>query len=101
MKNKSIIFIIAVCLLIIVALPLVSACNSGGTATKTGTLKVGIMTPTTGVAASKGVPLRDGNLDCIDYINNELGALTVIKSRQRTWTASMTQTSPSPISISS
>jgi branched-chain amino acid transport system substrate-binding protein len=78
-KNKSIIFIIAVCLLIIVALPLVSACNGGETATKTGTLKVGIMTPTTGIAASKGVPLRDGNLDCIDYINNELGGVNGYK----------------------
>jgi branched-chain amino acid transport system substrate-binding protein len=78
-KNKSIIFIIAVCLLIIVALPLVSACKGGETATKTGTLKVGIMTPTTGIAASKGVPLRDGNLDCIDYINNELGGVNGYK----------------------
>jgi branched-chain amino acid transport system substrate-binding protein len=79
MKNKSIIFVIAVCLMIIVALPLISACSSGGTSTKTGTLKVGIMTPTTGIAAEKGVPLRDANLDCIEYINTELGGVNGYK----------------------
>ena len=37
------------------------------------------MTPTTGIAASKGVPLRDGNLDCIKYINEELGGVNGYK----------------------
>ena len=80
MKNKSIaIFIVAVCLLIIAALPVFSACGSSPKAQAGQTLKVGIMTPTTGIAASKGVPLRDGNLDCIDYINNELGGVNGYK----------------------
>ena len=37
------------------------------------------MTPTTGIAAEKGVPLRDANLDCIEYINNELGGVNGYK----------------------
>jgi len=33
------------------------------------------MTPTTGPAAEKGVPLRDANMDCIKYINDEWGGV--------------------------
>lgn len=79
MKNKSIIMLIALCLGILVLMPIVSACGGSPKAQAGQTLKVGIMTPTTGVAASKGVPLRDGNLDCIDYINNELGGVNGYK----------------------
>jgi branched-chain amino acid transport system substrate-binding protein len=68
-----------ICLaLFIAATPILEGC--GGGANKEGkTLKVGIMTPTTGIAASKGVPLRDGNLDCIKYINEELGGVNGYK----------------------
>ena len=77
MKNKSIIFVIAVCLMIIATLPIISAC---GTKAQPGqVLKVGIMTPTTGTAAEKGVPLGDANLDCIKYINEELGGVNGYK----------------------
>ncbi len=74
MRKKSILIIIAVCLMIITALPALSACSDNAEP-KTGTLKVGIMTPHTGIAAEKGVPLRDANLDCIEYINTELGGV--------------------------
>jgi branched-chain amino acid transport system substrate-binding protein len=75
MKNKKLLIInTIVCIaLIAMVVPFFSAC---GSVDKTGkTLKVGIMTPTTGAAASKGVPLRDANMDCIEYINTELGGV--------------------------
>src|SRR4030042_5689696 len=77
MINKRIIICIIMCLVLVtVALPLFSACSSS----KEGkTLKVGIMTPTTGKAAEKGVPLGDVNLDCIKYINDELGGVNGYK----------------------
>jgi len=82
MKNLKLVIIpVLICLaLLIVALPFLSACGGGestpATPTiQTGTLRVGIMTPHTGPAAEKGVPLRNGNLDCIEYINNELGGI--------------------------
>jgi len=76
MKNKRLLIITTIiCLaLLVAALPVFSACGP-----KEKTLKVGIMTPTTGVAAEKGVPLRDANLDCIEYINNELGGVNGYK----------------------
>jgi branched-chain amino acid transport system substrate-binding protein len=84
MKNLKLVIIpTVICLaLLIFAIPLLSACGGGGestTAAVKGTLKVGIMTPTTGVAAEKGVPLRNANLDCIEYINNELGGVNGYK----------------------
>lgn len=96
MKNKKLLVINAlICLaLLVVALPLLNACDNtkvtttppltvGTTPTTTtapkGTLKVGIMTPTTGPAAEKGVPLGDANLDCIKYINEELGGVNGYK----------------------
>jgi hypothetical protein len=78
MRKKSILIIIAVCLMIVTALPALSACSDNAEP-KTGTLKVGIMTPHTGIAAEKGVPLRDANLDCIEYINTELGGVNGYK----------------------
>jgi branched-chain amino acid transport system substrate-binding protein len=39
------------------------------------TLKVGMMTPSTGPVADKGIPGRDGLLDCVEYINTELGGI--------------------------
>jgi branched-chain amino acid transport system substrate-binding protein len=62
-----------VCLaLILAAIPLTSACPKA----KTGqTLKIGLSTPTTGPAAEKGAPMGHANLDCIKYINDELGGV--------------------------
>jgi branched-chain amino acid transport system substrate-binding protein len=98
MKNRKLLIVTAViCLaLIVTALPFLGACKgeetisaspiTSPTPTPTtttpvpkGTLKVGIMTPTTGPAAEKGVPLGDANLDCIKYINEELGGVNGYK----------------------
>jgi branched-chain amino acid transport system substrate-binding protein len=78
MKNKRLLIIATViCLaLIVAALPFLSAC---ATSTEGKTLKVGIMTPTTGPAAEKGAPMGDANLDCIKYINDELGGVNGYK----------------------
>jgi branched-chain amino acid transport system substrate-binding protein len=79
MKNKKLIIINTIICLALLALmvPFISAC---GPSEHPGlTLKVGIMTPTTGPAAEKGVPLRDANLDCIQYINDELGGVNGYK----------------------
>jgi branched-chain amino acid transport system substrate-binding protein len=58
--------------LIVVSLPFLGACGED----KEGkTLKIGISTPTTGRAAEKGAPMGHGNLDCIKYINEELGGI--------------------------
>jgi len=75
MRNKKLLIIASLlCLaLLVTALPLAGGCGGGDTGSKT--LKVGIMTPHTGGAAEKGVPLRDANLDCIKYINDELGGV--------------------------
>jgi branched-chain amino acid transport system substrate-binding protein len=75
MKNKRLLIAtVVVCLaLMVTALPFVSACGTGGGKTKT--LKVGISTPTTGPAAEKGAPMGHANLDCIKYINEELGGV--------------------------
>jgi branched-chain amino acid transport system substrate-binding protein len=75
MKNKRLLIAtVVVCLaLMVTALPFVSACGTGGTEGKT--LKVGISTPTTGPAAEKGAPMGHANLDCIKYINEELGGV--------------------------
>jgi branched-chain amino acid transport system substrate-binding protein len=63
-----------ICLaLLVTALPAIGGCSTPSKEGKT--LKVGIMTPTTGKAAEKGVPLGDANLDCIKYINDELGGV--------------------------
>jgi branched-chain amino acid transport system substrate-binding protein len=72
MKNSRLILAIVLCLAaIIAAMPLFSACSEAGKET----LKVGITTPTTGPAAEKGAPMGHGNLDCIKYINEELGGV--------------------------
>ncbi len=74
MKNRTLIITTIVCLALIIAvMPLVSACGEPSTEGKT--LKVGITTPTTGPAAEKGAPMGHANLDCIKYINEELGGV--------------------------
>ncbi|GAI90940.1 unnamed protein product, partial [marine sediment metagenome] len=60
----------AVCLaLIMVAMLLLS----GACGPKEPTLKIGITTPTTGIAAEKGSIMGHANLDAIEYVNTELG----------------------------
>ena len=56
--------------LMIVALPVLTACNNGGGSDMT--LKVGYSMPYTGVAAEKGRPMGNGQMDAIEYINSEL-----------------------------
>ncbi len=75
MKNRNTILVLIVaCLaLIVAALPMLSACDGGSTEGKT--LKIGITTPSTGVAAEKGSPMGHANLDAIQYINDELGGV--------------------------
>jgi len=75
MKSKKwLMATVVICLaLIITTLPFFSACGEGDKEGKT--LKIGITTPTTGPAAEKGAPMGHGNLDCIKYINEELGGV--------------------------
>ncbi len=72
--NRIFKFFTLVLLAIIVAvLPVVSGCTSQSTEGKT--LKVGMMTPATGPVADKGMAGRDGMLDAVKYINDELGGV--------------------------
>lgn len=74
MKDKRLLkgLMVFICLaLLVVMLPFVGACSAKA---KPGqVLKVGMMTPTTGPAASKGAPMGHANLDAMEYINTELG----------------------------
>lgn len=70
-KRLYILGSIACLALIVVLLPLASACAPKAQPGQV--LKVGMMTPTTGPAAEKGRPMGDANLDAIKYINAELG----------------------------
>jgi len=74
MKSRRLLIVAGVlCLALVVAtLPFVSACvpEAGEK-----TLKIGITTPSTGKAAEKGSPMGHANLDCIKYINEELGGV--------------------------
>jgi len=73
MKSKRLLVVVGiVCLaLVVTMLPFASACAPKA---KPGqTLKVGMITPSTGPAAEKGAPMGDANLDAIKYVNDELG----------------------------
>lgn len=74
MKNKRLLIAtLASCLaLIMIVLPLASGC---GPEVEEQTLKIGITTPSSGPAAEKGSPMGHANLDCFEYINNELGGV--------------------------
>lgn len=62
-------FILAMMLILT---PILSAC--GAPKAQPGqVLKIGMMTPSTGIAAEKGSVMGHANLDAIEYINNELG----------------------------
>ena len=58
--------------LVLVTLPLVSACGPK-VADTTKVLKIGMMTPSTGPVPEKGIPGQHGIQDAMEYINNELG----------------------------
>ena len=70
--KKSLKVAIIVCLaLVIAAIPLLgSACAGGGSK-----VKVGFSICYTGVAAEKGRPMGNAKLDCMKYINEELGGV--------------------------
>ena len=62
--------------LMIVALPVLTACNGGDSApAEEMTLKVRYSIPYTGPAAEKGRPMGNGQMDAIEYINSELGGV--------------------------
>ncbi len=65
--------IIALLLVVLVVAPPLTACD--GLAARQKPLKIGMITPSTGPAAEKGLPMEHANLDAIEYINNELGGV--------------------------
>jgi len=54
---------------------LLGACGSPAVDEGKAPLKIGMSTPSTGVAAEKGAPMGHANLDCIKYVNEELGGV--------------------------
>ncbi len=78
MKNK-IVLVSSLCLVVLIAaLPLIS-CGPARPSTEGKELKVGFMSPSSGVAAEKGAPMGHGNLDAVEYINTELGGVNGYK----------------------
>ncbi len=73
MKNKNTIsiFILVCLILVMVLVPITTACTPKVEPGKS--LKIGISTPSTGKAAEKGAPMGHANLDAIKYVNEELG----------------------------
>jgi branched-chain amino acid transport system substrate-binding protein len=58
------------------AIPLLgSGCVGGGPGATPSGIKVGFSICYTGVAAEKGRPMGDGKLDCMKYINEEMGGI--------------------------
>ena len=76
MKTKRLTLIMSIVLAVIMLVtPLLTSC---GTATKTASLasiKIGMMTPSTGPVPEKGIPGQHGIQDAMEYINNELGGV--------------------------
>lgn len=85
MKGKTLLRVFGVMFLALTfaALPFISACAPTPTAPTAPTapkpedqpLKLGLSICMTGVAAEKGSPMGHGKLDCIKYINEELGGV--------------------------
>ena len=73
MKGKKLVIASGIlCMALIVGLlPVIGACGP----TTERTLIIGMTTPSSGPAAEKGAPMGHGNLDCIKYINEELGGV--------------------------
>jgi len=73
MSKKVLTTTVVLCTVMALALmPFISAC-AAPKAEPGQTLKVGIMTPSTGKAAEKGRPMGNANLDAIKYLNTEKG----------------------------
>ncbi|MBN1161127.1 MAG: ABC transporter substrate-binding protein [Dehalococcoidales bacterium] len=73
MKTNKLIISVIVCLILVIAsLPYITGC---GADREGKTIKLGISTPSTGVAAEKGRPLEHGQKDAIAYVNAELGGV--------------------------
>jgi len=72
-RHKLAIGVVALALLI-AALPLMGACATKPAA-EGQALKLGLSICMTGPAAEKGSPMGHGKLDCIKYINEELGGV--------------------------
>ncbi|MBL7164902.1 MAG: ABC transporter substrate-binding protein [Dehalococcoidales bacterium] len=75
MRKKTLTVLSVLMCLVLVAM-LLGACTS--TAEEAGVkapLKIGMSTPSTGVVAEKGSPMGHANVDCIKYINEELGGV--------------------------
>ena len=78
MTRKTLIVAGILCLALVVAiLPFAGACapTAAPEDQQPKVLKVGMMNPTTGVAAEKGRVMTHANLDAIKYINDELGGV--------------------------
>ncbi|HEY90873.1 MAG TPA: ABC transporter substrate-binding protein, partial [Dehalococcoidia bacterium] len=83
MRSMKLILLSTIMCLILAA-SLLGACTSTESETDTTAtevpevkepLKIGMSTPSTGVAAEKGAPMGHANLDCIKYVNEELGGV--------------------------
>jgi branched-chain amino acid transport system substrate-binding protein len=72
-RRISYLSLISSLLMVIMLVPALMACNAPSSSGSGGTLKVAMITPTTGPAAEKGTPMGHANLDAIEYINKELG----------------------------
>jgi branched-chain amino acid transport system substrate-binding protein len=70
--SKKLVVIGVLCLALVVAvMPLAGACAPKAQPVQV--LKIGMMNPSTGKAAEKGLPMMNGNNDVIKYINTERG----------------------------
>ncbi len=75
MRKKTIRVLSGLMCLVLVA-TLLGACTSTTEEPEAkAPLKIGMSTPSTGVAAEKGAPMGHANLDCIKYVNEELGGI--------------------------
>ncbi|UCE98219.1 MAG: ABC transporter substrate-binding protein [Dehalococcoidia bacterium] len=76
MKFKKVLKIASiVCLALVVVVTSIIGTACGGSTDTDKTVKVGFSICYTGVAAEKGRPMGDAKLDCIKYINEELGGV--------------------------
>ena len=99
-KSRLVLLLSAVALaLVLVALPILGACGGEKAADKTPEttpatkqeahaaqpLKLGFSICMTGAAAEKGSPMGHGKLDCMKYINEELGGIEGHPIEVRGW----------------
>ncbi|MCX8126866.1 MAG: ABC transporter substrate-binding protein, partial [Dehalococcoidia bacterium] len=79
MKKRNLITILVMVLSIATITALLAACAGPAAPAAVKELKVGFITPSTGPAAEKGAPGGHGILDCVEYINTELGGVSGYK----------------------